>query len=86
MHDPSQVHPENPTPQPADALASVETLSVSPEPGEVSPVGYAMLSGLFGVTLGVIVAPWLEKQNGKIRKDREKPADTEANEKDQGVQ
>ena len=86
MHDPSQVHPENPTPQPMDALAAVETVSVTSEPGAVSPAGYAMLSGLFGVTLGVIVAPWLERKNGKSRRKNEISAEEEPPAKDQGVQ
>jgi predicted CXXCH cytochrome family protein len=68
MHDPAQVHPENPTPQPPDALAAVESLSVVAEPGPVSPVGFAMLSGLFGLALGVILSPWLERRNGKARR------------------
>lgn len=64
MHDPSQVHPENPTPQsPDDALAAVETLSVVSEPGAVSPVGFAMIAGLFGLALGVIVTPWIERRS-----------------------
>ncbi len=65
MHDPSQVHPENPTPQPPDALAAVETLSVVSEPGAVSPVGFAMISGLFGLALGVILSPWIERRSRK---------------------
>jgi hypothetical protein len=83
MHDPSQVHPENPTPQaPEDALASVETLSVVSEPGTVSPVGFAMISGLFGLGLGVILSPWIERRNVKGQRAQlhttskeEKPSD-----------
>ncbi len=86
MHDPAQVHPENPTPLPPDALASVEALSVNPEPGSVSPVGYAMIAGIFGVTLGVIIAPWLERKNRKSRRWDEMPVDKELPAEDQGAQ
>ena len=65
MHDPSEVHPERPTPMPADALAAVETLSVLEEPIPVSPVGFATLSGLFGLAAGAILAPWIERRYRK---------------------
>ncbi len=86
MHDPSQVHPENPTPQPPDALASVETLSVVSDPGTVSPVGFAMLSGIFGLALGVIVTPWLERRSGKARNREETMPTDDLSTKDQGEQ
>jgi len=73
MHDPSQVHPENPTPQSPDALAAVDTLSVVSEPGAVSPVGFAMISGLFGLAVGVIVSPWIERRNKGNRSSSKTP-------------
>lgn len=71
MHDPSEVHPEGATPPaPPDALAAVEHLSVVAEPLPVNPVGFATLSGLFGLAAGVILAPWLERRyRGNGRKD-----------------
>ena len=61
MHDPAQVHADQPTPAPVDAMASVETLSVSAAPEQVSPVGFATVSGLVGFAAGIILAPWLER-------------------------
>jgi predicted CXXCH cytochrome family protein len=83
MHDPSQVHPENPTPQPPDALAAVETLSVAAEPAQVSPVGFAMLSGVFGLALGVVLSPWIERRNGKARRNHGAANAEESSEKEQ---
>jgi hypothetical protein len=61
MHDPSEVHPERATPQPpVDALAAVESSIVASEPSPVSPVGFAVLSGLFGLAAGAVIAPWVE--------------------------
>lgn len=70
MHDPVQVHPEQPTPQPADSLISSERMTVSVEPVPVSPMGYTMLSGLVGVAVGIIVAPYIERMQ-KRSKDEE---------------
>jgi hypothetical protein len=71
MHDPVDVHPEslNP-PSPRDAMAAVESLPVTSDPLPVSPVGFATLSGLFGLAAGIILAPWIERQARKnSRKD-----------------
>lgn len=61
MHDPSEVHPENKPPETIDAMAAVESHIVAEEPTPVSPVGFALLTGLFGLAAGAIVAPWLER-------------------------
>lgn len=63
MHDPSEVHPEHndPAVAPVDALSAVESSVVVSEPSPVSPVGFAVIAGLFGLAAGAIVAPWLEK-------------------------
>ncbi|MGW8249626.1 MAG: multiheme c-type cytochrome [Anaerolineales bacterium] len=71
MHDPVAVHPENPTPAPADAMSSVETATVSHDPVPVSPVGFTALSGLVGVALGVIIAPWIDRLQRQRRIDDE---------------
>jgi hypothetical protein len=66
MHDPREVHPESVAPPtPRDAMAAVETLPATTEPMPVSPVGFATLSGLFGLAAGVILAPWIERQARK---------------------
>jgi hypothetical protein len=63
MHDPSEVHPEGKAAveAPVDALSAVESSVVVSEPSPVSPVGFAVIAGLFGLAAGAIVAPWLEK-------------------------
>lgn len=63
MHDPSEVHPEGaePVTMPVDAQAAVHSTVVVTEPSPVSPVGFAVIAGLFGLAAGAIVAPWLEK-------------------------
>lgn len=70
MHDPVQVHPEQPTPLPPDELVSSERMNISTEPVPVSPMGYTMLSGLVGVAVGIIVAPYIERMQ-KRSKDEE---------------
>lgn len=67
MHDPVDVHLEVPTPMPPDAMAAVETVVVTEEPAPVSPVGFSTLSGLIGIALGVIIAPWIERLNRSNR-------------------
>jgi hypothetical protein len=72
MHDPVEVHPEHPTPPPPDALAAVEEVTVMEEPVPVSPIGFTTLSGLIGIALGVVIAPWIERlQRGSRIKDEE---------------
>jgi hypothetical protein len=61
MHDPKEVHPESPTPLPPDALAAVETLPVQEEPQAVNPLGFTTLTGLIGLAVGIVLAPWLER-------------------------
>ena len=39
----------------------VEMASVTPEPGPVSPVGFAGLAALIGLAAGMVLAPWLER-------------------------
>lgn len=69
MHDPSEVHTDRPTPSAPDSMTSVETLSVSPEPSPVSPVGFATLSALVGLASGMVLAPWLERWYRRMRSD-----------------
>ncbi|HLF27632.1 MAG TPA: cytochrome c3 family protein [Anaerolineae bacterium] len=69
MHDPVQVHADSPTPEPADAMASVETLKVSAVPEPVSPVGFAVLSALIGFAGGIVLAPWIERWYHRMDRD-----------------
>jgi predicted CXXCH cytochrome family protein len=43
------------------AEKEVELASVTPEPGPVSPVGFAGLAALIGLAGGMVLAPWLER-------------------------
>jgi hypothetical protein len=61
MHDPVEVHTDKLVTESPETLASYETFGVSVEPDPVSPLGFAMLSGLFGLAIGMIAAPWLER-------------------------
>jgi hypothetical protein len=45
----------------SDALASVETLSVVPEPDPASPIGFAILAGVLGLAAGAVLGPWFER-------------------------
>jgi predicted CXXCH cytochrome family protein len=82
MHDPVEVHPDHmtptPTPQP-DTLAAVETLAVTGEPSPVSPIGFAMLSGLVGLAAGMVLAPWLERWYRRVNRHAEPPVKDEEN-------
>jgi len=69
MHDPVEVHPEPAISSVPDAMASVENLTVATEPSSVSPVGFAMLSGLVGMASGMILAPWLERWYQRIKEE-----------------
>ncbi len=39
----------------------VQQAGLSPAPGPVSPIGYAVLAALIGLAAGMVMAPWLEK-------------------------
>ncbi len=67
LHDPVDAQPAEMT-EP-DAMASVEAASVAREPSNISPVGFAMLSGLVGMASGMILAPWLERWYQRIREE-----------------
>jgi predicted CXXCH cytochrome family protein len=69
MHDPAEVHLEPAAPVEPDAMASVEALSVAREPTNISPVGFAMLSGLVGMASGMILTPWLERWYQRIKEE-----------------
>ncbi|NIM92724.1 MAG: hypothetical protein GTO18_03280 [Anaerolineales bacterium] len=76
MHDPIDVHIEQPEPE-TDAMASVENLSVSTEPSPVSPIGFAMLSGIIGMATGMILAPWLERWYRRLGRGEDVGAEDE---------
>lgn len=40
---------------------NVKLASVTPEPGPISPVGFASLAALIGLAAGMVLAPWLER-------------------------
>jgi hypothetical protein len=69
MHDPIDVHLDEPTPPIVDAMASVEAAGVSVDPSPVSPIYYALLSALIGMAFGLLISPWIEKWYRKISPD-----------------
>lgn len=66
-----------PTPTNESAAALVDRSPIlSPEPGPVSPLGYAGLTALFGIAAGMLLSPWLErgyrqlfKRSAEVRHD-----------------
>lgn len=46
-------------------------VAVSPQPGAVSPIGYAGLAGLIGLAAGAVLAPWLECKYKNICGEKE---------------
>jgi predicted CXXCH cytochrome family protein len=52
-----------------DAMSAVESAQISAEPGAVSPMAFATLSGLIGMATGMILAPWLERWYQRIRSE-----------------
>ena len=69
MHDVVEAQPELAGTAEPDAMASVDTVSVAREPTNISPVGFAMLSGLVGMASGMILAPWLERWYQRIKEE-----------------
>jgi hypothetical protein len=42
-------------------MAAVITAPVSMQPQPANPFGFAMVAGLIGLAVGMVLAPWLEK-------------------------
>ena len=59
------------TPPEPEPVAGVETDMIRADPSPISPVGFAMLSGIVGMASGMILAPWLERWYDRIKKDEE---------------
>jgi hypothetical protein len=72
MHDPTDVHLDEPTEPVIDAMASVETAGVSLDPEPVSPIYYALLSALIGMAFGLLVSPWIERWYKRMHKNIER--------------
>ncbi|MES0343459.1 MAG: cytochrome c3 family protein [Anaerolineales bacterium] len=71
MHDPVDVQTEPLTAPEPEPVSGVDTLTMSVDPSPISPVGFAMLSGIVGMASGMILAPWLERWYERIKKDEE---------------
>jgi len=69
MHDPTDVHLDEPSDPVMDAMVSVETAGVSVDPAPVSPIYFALLAALIGMAFGLLVSPWIEKWYRKISPD-----------------
>ncbi|HLE27541.1 MAG TPA: cytochrome c3 family protein [Anaerolineales bacterium] len=61
-----------PTPVPPDSMSSGHPATVDTEPKPVSPVGFAVFTGLIGLAFGIILAPWLERGFHRLRKVEER--------------
>jgi hypothetical protein len=63
MHSPTEATaPEgNPAPVAAEATVEAPTVSVTPEPAPVSPMGFSAMAGMIGLAGGMVLAPWLER-------------------------
>ena len=64
MHQPGaalQTETTIPDAQTSLGEQEVELASVTPEPGPVSPIGFAGLAALIGLAGGMVLAPWLER-------------------------
>ena len=61
MHDPATTHDVPVSAEPVDAMAAVITAPVSTQPQPASPFGFAIVAGLIGLAVGMVLAPWLEK-------------------------
>ena len=69
MHEPVAMPMAQSTATPVEAMTSVNAMGVSLEPEPVSPVGFAVLAGVLGLGLGLVVSPWLERWYRNARKD-----------------
>jgi len=56
-------------PEPVLSMASAVPLQAEPDP--VSPFGFAVLASLVGMGFGMVIAPWLEKWNRRIKEKRQ---------------
>lgn len=70
MHDPVDVHVDE-VQSPPDAMVSGESVEVTGEPGPVSPIGFAAVTGLIGMASGMILAPWLERFYRRMNQNEE---------------
>lgn len=71
LHGQEAILPSSqPTPD-ESAMASGAVQALNLEPSPISPVGFAMLSGLIGMASGMILSPWLERWYHRIRQDDE---------------
>lgn len=78
MHSPGEpLHPESTVSDVETSLGEqeIELASVTPEPGPVSPVGFAGLAVLIGLAAGMVLAPWLERFYQRAAKSDEETSD-----------
>jgi predicted CXXCH cytochrome family protein len=68
---PSEAEPVIEAAENLDAMSAVEGAQISEDPGAVSPMVFATLSGLIGMATGMILAPWLERWYQRIRSEDE---------------
>ena len=63
MHSPTEAKAPEEAAAPVSAVQTVEipTVSVTPEPEPVSPMGFSAMAGMIGLAGGMVLAPWLER-------------------------
>ncbi len=64
MHKPGEAlktETSEPDAQTSIEQQNVELAAVTPEPGPISPVGFAGLAAMIGLAAGMVLAPWLER-------------------------
>lgn len=59
MHSPTEAIAPEVASTPAEV--DVPSVSVTPEPEPVSPMGFSALAGMIGLAGGMVLAPWLER-------------------------
>ena len=61
MHSSTEAKaPERDAP-PVAAAVELPTISMTPEPAPVSPMGFSAMAGIIGLAGGMVLAPWLER-------------------------
>jgi len=63
MHKPAEARVPETVSAPVSVEPTVEvpTVSVTPEPEPVSPMGFSAMAGMIGLAGGMVLAPWLER-------------------------
>ena len=77
MHSPTEaVNPkESAVPLVVESITAVQSVSITPEPEAVSPMGFSAMAGLIGLVGGMVMAPWLERWYRRVVKHNREDKD-----------